>query len=67
MKADMRIEVHQNLGRISVRSVAGHIHMRAAGKIFELPTGRVLVLDRAVSHDVEALVDSAFFAHGCAP
>jgi hypothetical protein len=40
--------------------------MHAAGNIFDLPTGRVLVLDRAVSHDVEALVDGAFFAHGCA-
>jgi flagellar motor switch/type III secretory pathway protein FliN len=40
--------------------------MHAAGNIFDLPTGRVLVLDRAVSHDVEALADGAFFAHGCA-
>ena len=40
--------------------------MHAAGNIFDFPTGRVLVLDRAVSHDVEALVGGALFAHGCA-
>jgi hypothetical protein len=34
--------------------------MHAADKTFDLPPGRVLVLDRAVPHDVEALVDSAF-------
>jgi len=60
MKANMRIEMHQNPGRISVQTVAGHIQMHAADKTFDLPPGRVLVLDRAVPHDVEALVDSAF-------
>jgi mannose-6-phosphate isomerase-like protein (cupin superfamily) len=48
------------------RNLLGHIQMHAAGNIFDLPTGRVLVLDRAVSHDVEALVGGALFAHGCA-
>lgn len=60
MKANVRIEMHQNPGRISVQTVAGHIQMHAADKTFDLPPGRVLVLDRAVPHDVEALVDSAF-------
>ena len=60
MKADTRIEMHRNPGRISVQTVDGHIRMHAADKTFDLPKGRVLVLDRAVAHDVEALVDSAF-------
>jgi quercetin dioxygenase-like cupin family protein len=60
MKANTRIEMHQNLGRISVQTVDGHIWMHAADKTFDLPKGRVLVLDRAVPHNVEALVDSAF-------
>ena len=60
MKANTRIEMHQNLGRISVQTVDGHIRMHAADKTFDLPKGRVLVLDRAVPHNVEALVDSAF-------
>ncbi|MGB8064926.1 MAG: hypothetical protein WCF26_23775 [Candidatus Sulfotelmatobacter sp.] len=60
MKAHARIEMHRNPGRISVQTVDGHIRMHAADKTFDLPKGRVLVLDRAVAHDVEALVDSAF-------
>jgi quercetin dioxygenase-like cupin family protein len=60
MKANTRIETHRNPGRISVQTVDGHIRMHAADKTFDLPKGRVLVLDRAVAHDLEALVDSAF-------
>ncbi|HET8668927.1 MAG TPA: hypothetical protein VFM10_13165 [Terriglobales bacterium] len=60
MKNKARIEEHHNPGRISVQTVLGHIRMNAAGQTFDLPTGRVLVLDRAVRHDVEALDDSAF-------
>jgi quercetin dioxygenase-like cupin family protein len=60
MKRATRIEEHHNPGRISVNSVAGHIRMRAGEQAFDLPNGRVLVLDRAVRHDVEALEDSAF-------
>ena len=58
MEAGTRIEIHQNPGRISVQTVPGHIRMHPAGKILDLPRGRVLVLDRAVSHGVEALAGS---------
>jgi hypothetical protein len=34
--------------------------MHATDKTFDLPKGRVLVLDRALPPNVEALVDSAF-------
>lgn len=60
MKSGARIELHQNPGRISVQAVDGHIQMHAGNEMFDLPKGRVLVLDRAVPHDVEALADSAF-------
>lgn len=60
LKAGARIEEHQNPGRISVQPVVGHIRMHALGKVFDVPRGNVLVLDRAVRHDVEAIEDSAF-------
>lgn len=60
MKAGACIPEHQNPGRISVQTVHGHIRMHAGGKLFELPKGKVLVLDRAVRHDVEAVEESAF-------
>jgi len=60
IKVGMRIDEHQNPGRISVQTIAGHIRMHAVGNVFDLPRGKILVLDRAVRHDVEALEDSAF-------
>ncbi len=54
------IREHHSDGRISVQTVIGHIRMHAAGKEFDLPRGHLLVLDRGMRHDVEALEDSAF-------
>ncbi len=67
LKAGTRIEEHHNPGRISVHTVAGHIRMRALGKTFDLPQGRMLILDRAVRHDVEAVEDSAFLLTSVPP
>ncbi len=60
MKADAHIPNHHNPGRISVQTVLGRIRMRADGRTFDLPKGATLVLDRAVTHDVEAVEESAF-------
>src|SRR6185503_233954 len=60
LKARSRIPGHQTEGRISIQTVAGHIQLRAQGRTFDLPTGRLLALDQALSHDVEALEESAF-------
>ena len=60
MKANTRIPEHYNPGRICVQTIFGHIRMHADGKLFDLPQGKMLVLDRAVTHDVEAVVESAF-------
>jgi quercetin dioxygenase-like cupin family protein len=60
MKAGAHIPNHHNPGRICVQTVMGRIRMRADGKIFDLPKGSILVLDRAVMHDVEAVEESAF-------
>ena len=60
MKAGTRIPEHYNPGRICVQTIFGRIRMHADGKLFDLPQGRMLVLDRAVIHDVEAIEESAF-------
>lgn len=60
MKGNTRIPEHHNPGRICVQTVRGHIQMHALGKVFDLPQGAMLVLDRAVRHDVEAREESAF-------
>ena len=60
IQANTTIHEHHAAGRISVQTVEGHLHMHAGGKEFNLPAGRILVLDRAMPHDVVALEDSAF-------
>ncbi len=60
MKAHTRIPEHHNPGRICVQTVQGRIRMHADGQVFDLPKGKMLVLDRTIVHDVEALEESAF-------
>ncbi len=60
MKANTRIPEHHNPGRICVQTIFGHIRMHADDKLFDLPHGKMLVLDRAVTHDVEAVEESTF-------
>ncbi len=67
LKGGTRIAEHFNAGRICVHTVAGHIRTRALGKTFDLPQGRMLILDRAVRHDVEAVEDSAFLLTSVPP
>jgi quercetin dioxygenase-like cupin family protein len=60
LRAHARLPGHQTEGRISIQTVAGHIQLRAQGRTFDLPTGRLLALDQGLPHDVEALEESAF-------
>ena len=60
MKPNTRIREHYNPGRICVQTIFGHIRMHADGRTFDLPPGQCLVLDRAVTHDVEAIEESDF-------
>ena len=60
MRAHTRIPDHHNPGRICVQTVQGHIRMHADGEVFDLPKGKMLLLDRAIVHDVEAFEESAF-------
>lgn len=60
LKAHARLPEHQTEGRISIQTIAGRIQVRAQGRTFDLPSGGLLALDQGVSHDVEALEESAF-------
>jgi len=60
LKARARVPGHRTEGRISIQTIAGHIQVRAEGRTFDLPTGRLLTLDQGLPHDVEALEESAF-------
>jgi quercetin dioxygenase-like cupin family protein len=60
LKARSRIPEHHTEGQISIQTVVGHIQVRAQGRTFELRAGGVLALDQGLSHDVEAVEESAF-------
>ena len=51
---------HRTSGRISIQTVADHVTVHAGAETIDVPAGRLLVLDRDIPHDVEALVTSAF-------
>jgi len=59
MKANALLHEHKATGRISVQVLSGHIQMHVQDKVFDLPAGHLLALDRDVPHDVTALEDSA--------
>jgi quercetin dioxygenase-like cupin family protein len=60
LQANAFLHEHKAPGRISVQSLSGHIQMHVQDKVFDLPTGHLLALDRALPHAVKALEDSAF-------
>lgn len=60
MKAGSLLKEHQAEARISVQTLSGRIRFRAAGESIELPTGKLLVVEKKVPHEVEALEDSSF-------
>lgn len=60
LQAGRRIPGHKTEGRISIQTVSGHLRVHVGERTFDLPAGRLLALDRAVPHDVEAITESAF-------
>ncbi len=51
---------HRTAGWVSIETVAGYVRVRVPERVVDLPTGHILVLDRKVPHDLEAIEESAF-------
>jgi quercetin dioxygenase-like cupin family protein len=60
MKAGARIAEHRAKDTASIHTVSGHIRLRLPDQVADLPSGRLLVLERGLLHDVEAIAESAF-------
>ncbi len=60
MNKNMVMREHKTSARISIQTLAGHIHLKLADRTVDLPAGHLLALDPCVAHDVEAGEDSAF-------
>jgi quercetin dioxygenase-like cupin family protein len=60
MKAHTQMNQHRAEGRISIQQLLGTITVRLPDQKVNLSAGELLVLDRGVLHDLEALKESAF-------
>jgi quercetin dioxygenase-like cupin family protein len=59
IQANTTIHEHRTAGRLAVQILRGHVRMHANGKEFDLPAGRILVVDQAIPYDLNAIEDSS--------
>jgi quercetin dioxygenase-like cupin family protein len=60
MKANTVMKEHRAEGRISIHALVGHLRVKLANEVVEVPAGELLALDCGIPHDVEATKESAF-------
>lgn len=60
MREGSHILKHQAPGRITIHALRGEIRVGASPHLVALPVGSLLTLATGITHDVEALEDSAF-------
>ncbi len=60
LRKGVKLQAHKAEGRTSIHAISGRMQLRLPAQTVELAAGQLLALDQAVSHDVEALEDSAF-------
>ena len=60
LKQGTRMKEHQTSGTVSIHAISGRLQLHVDGQPLELSGGNLLVLERGLAHDVEALEDSAF-------
>lgn len=59
LKAHRKIPGHQTDGRLSIQAVSGHVRLRAEGRTFDRPVGRIVALYRGLAHELDAVAESA--------
>lgn len=60
MRAGVVMSDHRTIARITVHALHGRVRLRLPDRTENLAAGEILVLDRGIVHDVEALEDSTF-------
>ena len=60
LKAGGRLKEHQAEECVSVHALSGRLRLKLPSPVVELTPGQVLVMERGLSHDVEALEESTF-------
>jgi quercetin dioxygenase-like cupin family protein len=67
MKPNTEMKEHRAEGRISIQTIVGRVRLKLPQQTVEVPAGHLLILDRCITHDVEALEESAFLLTICWP
>ena len=67
MKPNTEMKEHRAEGRISIQTIVGHIRLKLPQQTVEVPAGHLLILDRFITHDVQAVEESAFLLTVCWP
>jgi len=65
MKAATEMKEHRADGRISIQTIVGCVRLKLSQQTVEVPAGHLLVLDRCITHDVEAVEESVFLLTVC--
>ncbi len=60
MRAGARMAEHRANDTASIHALSGHVRLRIPDNAVDLPAGSLLVLERGLRHDVEAVTESAF-------
>ncbi len=60
MKAGACMAEHHAKETATVHGLSGHVRLRLPETTTDVGPGQLLVLERGIQHDVEAIVDSAF-------
>jgi len=58
LKKGGHLEEHSADARCSIQTVRGRVKLKLRGQTVDLPSGHLLVLDRALENDLEALEES---------
>jgi quercetin dioxygenase-like cupin family protein len=59
MKAGARLREHHAGATISLHALSGHLQLHLTDALVDLPAGNLLVLERDIPHDLEAIEESA--------
>jgi quercetin dioxygenase-like cupin family protein len=65
MKEGTVTKEHRVDGRITIHTLVGHLRLKLSDKTVEVPPGNLLMLERGIAHDIQAVEKSVFLLTMC--
>lgn len=65
MKQNTETKEHRVDGKITIHTLVGHLRLKLPDQTVEVPAGHLLMLDRGIKHDVQAVDESVFLLTMC--